>query len=176
MLTVTKWRKAIHIALCYGGNHIFRGEEGEENQNGIEYNKICSKYMDDSMKSFRLRITIILLSICTLNAGPMYEQIFKGAEASTALEIRIPFVAEKSLAEYFIISVYQIPIAVNGIYGYTAMEVAMELIFGVLKVSPILIKHEFQKFDEKINQNIFTKMQTLVTLRNIVQQIMDTDE
>lgn len=56
------------------------------------------------------------------------------------------------------------------------LQVAMELVFGIIIVSPILIKHELHNLDENIGRKHLTRRQTHSIFRNIVQQIMDTYE
>lgn len=127
------------------------------------------------MKNFLIRMGVLALSLIALNAGPVYQHMSKGIK-TTPLEVRIPFTEEKSNEEFLITFIIQCTLGVYGFVGYFSMEVGMELMFGVVNITPILIKHEFRKLDEKIKNNLFNRIQASVIFKNIVQQMMDVDE
>lgn len=141
----------------------------------IEYAEICSKSMDFSVNNFKKRMAIIGLCVVAMTVGPGYAYFIQDVN-STALDVRVPFTDEKSNKEFIASISVQLSFAIYGSFALIGMEIAMEIFVGVVSLAPKIVEFEFRKLDEKIEKNQFTKAQTQLTFRNIVQQIMDTDE
>lgn len=57
----------LHRGIVFIGQYILR-EDCED----VEYTEICSKFVDDSVKSVLFRMLVMSLSVVAMNTGPFY--------------------------------------------------------------------------------------------------------
>lgn len=95
---------------------------------------------------------------------------------ATTTELKVPFTEEKSNAEFLINMIITVFFASHGGLIYLGMEAMMSVWCDIVTISPKLIKYEFQKLYDKIQEKDFTKQKLRITFLNIVKQIVDTDE
>lgn len=167
---ISKQRHILHRGGIFMGRYIFRDDTED-----IQYNKICSKFMNASVKRFLIRIVITTICLIAMTYGPTYAFFIQNIPA-TGFDLRLPFTDEKSNEEFFGILMFQFILATYGALGLVGMEIAMELFVGMISIVPTLLEYEFRKMDEKIAKNEFNVLELRLTFRNIVQQIMDTDK
>lgn len=118
----------------------------------------------------------IAVSVVAMNIGATHAFLFKGIK-TTVIDVRIPFTEEKSYEEFFGNIFIHLWMGIYGTTALLAMEIAMEIIVGVIIMAPKLVELEFQKLDKKIKMKQFNEqLQMRLTFRNIIQQIMDIDE
>lgn len=131
--------------------------------------------MNVSVKSFLTRMLIITMTVVCVNLRACYALFVQGIK-TTVIEVRVPFTVERSYGEFLGNFMIHMSMATYGTLAYVGLEIAMELLIGVVFIAPKLIEHEFQKLNKNISENRFTSMQSRFTFRNIVQQIMDVDK
>lgn len=127
------------------------------------------------MKNFLIRMIIIIVSAVLTNIGSMYAFLVDGIR-TTIVEVRIPRTEEQSFEEYFGNILVHLCMTVYGLCGCVTLEIAMELLIGVISIAPKLVMLEFCKLDKKIEKYPFIEMQIRLMFSNIVQQIMDVDK
>lgn len=169
-LVISGKRHILHRGGIFGGRYLLRNDSED-----IEYNEICSKHMDLCVKNFAIRLIITSVGVTAMNVGLWYAFFFKHIIA-TSLDVRVPFTEEKSYEEFYGNIAIHVSYLIYGSLGLIGMEIAMELFLCVVTISPKLIAYEFRKLANKIEMKRFTQLQTRVTFRNIVQQIMDIEE
>lgn len=169
-VAISEKRHDIHRGALYSGQHILPNDFKH-----IEYTEICSKFMDESMKNFAIRLIITTLGVFAMNYGS-WHAFFIEHIVATSLDCRVPFTGERSYGEFYVNIAIHSSYLVCGSLGFVGMEIALELFTGVVAIAPKLIALEFRKLANKIEEKTFTELQIRVTYRNIVQQIMDIDE
>lgn len=166
---LSKQRHDLHRGCLFSGQHILPNDFED-----IEYTKLCSKFMDESLKNFIIRLIITTFGVFAMNIGLWYAFFVKHIVA-TSLDVRVPFTEERSYGEFYVNISIHLSYLVCGSLGFVGMEIALELFMGVVSISPKLMEFKFRKLADKIEEKTFTELQTRVTFRNIVQQIMDID-
>lgn len=131
--------------------------------------------MNATVKNFAFRMIITSLGVFAMNAELWYAFFVKHIVA-TSLDVRVPFTQERSNAEFLGNIMIHVSYLIYGSLGFVGMEIGLELFVGVVSVTPQLIAYEFRKLADQIEANKFTNLQTRVTFRNIVMQIMDIDK
>lgn len=131
---VTEKRLKYSALIDFGGHYIYRNDNER-----TEYNYICSKHMDSTMKSFLVKMGTIFLSFCAVVSGPIHAYFCFG-EKTTTFDFRVPFTDEKSISEFVVNMIIQFVIAINGIIIYVGLEVFMSLFGNFVTVSPLITK------------------------------------
>lgn len=170
LLAIGKRRHRIHQIIIYCGRYIYR-----DDFENTEYNKICSDFMDFSMRNFLMRMIIIALSIVAMNIGATHAFLFKGIK-TTVIDVKIPYTEEESYEEFFGNIVIHMWMGIYGGLSLLALEVGMEVFIGIVAIAPKLVASEFRKLEKEIANNRLNKLQAKLTFQNIIQQIMDIDE
>lgn len=169
VLAVSNSRRKLYTLVAFGGKYIF-----PDRHEDAKYTEICSKLMDDCMKSFLFKFLTIFGSFSIGMLKTYYASIVLGIKTTTT-DAKFPFTGEKSSEEFLLNFILQNLIATFGFFGYFCMEGALRLIILVVNSAPQLIKYELRKLDDKIERNQIASLQIVTTFRNIVQQIMDAD-
>lgn len=157
-------------AVDFGGRYIYPDKHEDKKHLGI-----CSEHMDDAIRAFLIRITIMCLSFCVAQYGILRAYYIDGTIA-TLTEVRIPFTAAKSKAELMGNFILEYVIALHGFPAYIFMDIILELIIGIAIIAPKLMANEFRKLDDAIENEKFTKLQVYLTFRNIVEIALDAEE
>lgn len=90
--------------------------------------------------------------------------------------MKIPYTEEKSYEEFFGNIVIHMWMGIYGGLSLVALEVGMEIFFGIVSIAPKLVAAELRKLEKDVSDDNLTKFDARLTFRNIVQQIMDVDE
>lgn len=166
---MSKGRYGLASWIDFGGRYIYPDNHDDE-----KYAEIISKQMDESMRGFVTRISVMLLAFVIGMSRILYMNAFMG-ETTTFTQIKFPFIEAESYNEFFVNFSLQAVFLTYGLFGYFGMEVGMEMVTLVVKLAPKIVEHEFQKLNKGIEDGHFDGMQIHLTFRNIVVQIMDTD-
>lgn len=170
LMTFTEKKHQIHNGLEYAGRNIYRDDIEDE-----EFTEMCSKNMDECIKNFLIRILVISLCFVFMSSGPVYAFFYLDIK-TTIIDVRIPCTEEGSNYEFFGNILIHLCISVFGFFAFVGLEITMEVFVGVMFLAPKLVEYEFRKMDAKIENNSFNELQVRLTLRNIIQQIMDDDK
>lgn len=108
----------------FGGQYIYHNHHDD-----IEYQRICSKNMDKSIKKFLTKMTMMFIGYTVGLMGPIYAFTFYGIRTTT-FEFAVPFTEEKSWTEFGVNNLIQFLTATHGGLFYIGMEIVMEINFG----------------------------------------------
>lgn len=166
----SKGRYTAHSLVDFGGRYIY--PDGHED---VEYNRICSNQIDATVKRFIVKMAMLFLSFGAGVTGPVYALLFYGINTTT-IEVKFPYIEEKSDAEFIGNFLLQTMIASHGIIGYIGIEVAMGFFSDIVIILPKIAAHELNKLDISIENGHLNHAQVRLTVRNIVKQALDADE
>lgn len=158
-----------HSLLNFGGKYIYL-----TNDEDPEYNEICSKHIDATVRRFFIKMLTILASFWLAMIGPIHAYISQGIKTTTT-NVRIPFTDVNSDAEFIGNIILQSVIGFHGVFGYIMIEVAMSMFDDVITITPKLIKFKLKRLDEavKMRQN---DLQICLLVKDIIKQSMDYDK
>lgn len=181
-----------HALSDFAGYYIYPHKHSDS-----EYVKICSEHIDATVRSFFIKMAIMILSLNLALIGPMYVLLFYGIE-TTICEAKFPFIDANSKADYLANFIFECFIAGHGGVSTIALEVAMSIWSNVATISPKLIEFELKKLNNFIQQKpttnqqensinkkandqtqpskSFTDQQTQMTLKNILKLALDSDK
>lgn len=154
----------------FGGRYIYRNHHDD-----IEYQQICSRHMDKSMKHFLTKMLMMTIGFTAAVMGPTYAFIFNGIRTTT-FDAAVPYAEEKSLVEFSVNSMIQLLNATYGALIYLGMEVAMELFSNIITISPRLIEHKLRKIISDYAENQITPSQLHFAFMDFVKQLSDANE
>lgn len=115
---LSKDRYMVYEFIAFSGRHIYPDKDDDEDE---EYHEICSQQIDGTMKHFICKISIILGSMTVALIWPTY-QFFSHGIRTTALQVKLPFIEEKSSAEFLGNFILQCIILGHGLLGYVGLE------------------------------------------------------
>lgn len=154
----------------------FAGRQLHESvQNDHEYNEICSKEIDESMKGLLAKLAMLMVGGCSSCFMPAYVYFTEGIKTSTTC-VRVPFTDENSDAEYIVNMIFQSIVFVVGFIHYVGMETSINILQNFIRVSPKLIQIDFRRLEEKRDKGELTESQLRLQFNNIVKKSIDTDE
>lgn len=153
MCTHTIQRYRLHSLIDFGGRYIYRNH-----QDDIDYQRICSRHMDKSMKYFLTKMMMMTFGFTAAVIGPTYSFIFNGIRTTT-LDAAVPFTEEKSLVEFSVNSMIQLSNATHGALIYLGMEATMKLFSNIITISPRLIEYKLRKLISDYAENRMTPSQ-----------------
>lgn len=118
---------------------------------------------------------MMLLAFIAAEIGPEYGLIVKGIKTTTT-ELKFPFIAAKSIAEYISNVIVQCMIGIIGVTVFVGIEIAMNLIDDCATISPKLVKYELQKLSTMIENNSLTEKQLKNIFKGILKLTLRSDE
>lgn len=167
---LTNSRYAVYELVKYCGRYVYA-----DSHESTEYNRICSKNIDESVRSFFTKMSILLLSYSTILIGPTYVYVKYGIKTTTT-NLKFPFIAEDSSLEFILNVIAQAYVCAFGILGYIGLEVVMGLIHDFAHIAPKLLEYELKKFDDMVAKNCLPKSKMDLTFMNIIKQALFADE
>lgn len=163
-------RFKLQALIDFGGRYIYHGSH--EN---IEYNRICSDQMDDTMKKFLIKMGMIIFSMASTAIGPLYAIIFRGI-LTTVSEARFPFTEPKSNEEFYANILLQSISSTHAMIAYFGLETSLTLLENVVTVTPRLINCDFEQMIESFEEKSIAEVELRLRIANIVKQSNDLDE
>lgn len=170
-LSVSKKRFLTHDLIDFGGYYIYPHKEHED----IEYVRICSQQIDESVRGFFMKIGILFLAMCICVFWPVYSVTMYGTKTTT-LDVKIPFVEAHSDREFLFNSILMLIIASHAGTFYVGLEVAVSIWVDIATAAPKLIAYEFKKLDDLLHQSDGTDLKLRIAFLNIAKQVLDTNE
>lgn len=169
--SVTKTAAMFHSLVDFGGRYIYPNENKDN-----DYTEICSKHIDDTIRSFFIKIGLMLLALHGSMVGPIYGYVVHGTK-TTMTNVLIPFVERDSTAEFTYNIILASLIGIHGFCGYIGLEVAMALFTDVVTIVPKLIKDQFKRLESHMAEKQKRSNWHLQhTINNIIKQALDSDE
>lgn len=154
----------------FGGRYIHPNEDKDS-----EYTEICSKHIDETVRSFFIKMALMLLALHGSMVGPIYAYIVHGTK-TTMTNVLIPYVEHETNEEFAYNVILASIIGIHGFIGYIGLEVAMALFSDVVTIVPKLIELNFQRLDDQIEKQTLSSWSLRHTINNIIKQALDSDE
>lgn len=170
ILLTFKKRIELQALIDFGGRYIYHDSHEKTN-----YNRICSKQMDRTMKQFILKMATIVLSFVIATLAPMFAYFLYGTR-STTLETHIPCVEAKSDTEYYICLFLQNIFAMHGFPSYIGLECFLSILQNVVTATPQLIRNELKHTIQLYKEKAISELELRIRLGNIVKQSNDLDK
>lgn len=167
---VIKTRFKLQRALDFGGRYIYR-----DSRENTEYNRICSKYVDITVRRYIIKMTAIFISYLFAVFGPLQAYFIDGIK-STTIEARIPFCETKSNAEFMGNFLLQTGLAAHGIFGYIGMEVFLSLFENVVSITPQLIGSELDDIIQQYEDGAVSEVELHWRIKRIVKLSQDANK
>lgn len=167
---VSNARFKLQRLIDFGGQYIYR--DSHEN---TEYNRICSKQMDITMRSFIIKMMTIFMSYLLAVVGPLHAYFVHDIKTTT-LEARIPFCEPKSNTEFMVNFFIQTAIAGHGIFIYVGLEIFLSLFENVVSIAPQLIKTELVNTIQLYEDKSISEMELHWSIKRIVKLSQDADK
>lgn len=162
-------RYLLHSLVSFGGRHIYRDHHDDN-----EYQRICSEYLDQSMRRFLTKTAFMLIGFLVAISGPVHAFIFDGIRTTT-VEVAIPFVKEKSWTEFSVNIFLQSLYATHGAFFVLGSELTMEMFSNNIVISPRLIEHKLRKIISAKTENCMTPAQLDFAFVDMVRQCGDAN-
>lgn len=161
-----------HSLVEFGGNFIYSRTDVAKDP---EYEDICSKHLDKTVRKFFMKMLTILTSFALLLIWPTHKYVSEGIRTTTT-EVRIPFIEEDSDYEFMINIILMSVVGFHGMLGYIVVEVAIELFGDINTIAPKLIKYKLKKLDDAVESKRYNELQISLTIVDICKQAEDSDK
>ena len=140
-----------------------------------EYIEICSKQIDESIKSFIQKMGMTITFAVGAGAWPVYKAIMEHIEIET-VALKVPFAEDNSNGE-FLVNMYVLSnILGHGFFGYIANEIGLSMADDYIAISPTILEYNLRKFLIEYKKKRLTHVELFEELRKIVQKIRVFDE
>lgn len=140
------------------------------------YIEICSKQIDESIKSFIHKMIMTIAFTVGAAALPTY-QAFKQHTKVETIGLKVPFTEENSDGEFFFNLFVAGNVLGHGFFGYLANEIGLSIADDYVAISPQILEYNFHKFFiEYKKRKRFTDAKLFDALRNIVHDIRVFDK
>lgn len=167
---VRNQRYLLHSLVEFGGRYIYHNHHDD-----INYQRICSKHMDKSIKQFLIKISMIFTGYTAAVMGPIYAFMVYGIRTTT-IEAVVPFTEEKSWGEFTVNSILQMVNATHGGFIYLGIEVVMDIFSNIITILPHLTKLKLKKIMLDYTENRMTPSQLRFAVKDVVKQCNDANE
>lgn len=154
----------------FGGRYIYPNTMEE-----TEYNKICMDQINETIRSFKIKMCMMTFSLSGAMCGPLYGYLRYGTK-TTMTNVKIPFTEQHSTGEFLSNFVLTTVIGIHGFIGYIGLEVAMALFSDTVTISPKITALDLKRLDEKLMKGCLTEYQFCHLFSNIIKRTLDTDE
>lgn len=174
-IALTKDRFAQANFLALPGRTIY--PNGISENADKQYNEICSKSIDESIKSFIQKMLMTIAFTAGAAVWPTYQGLKHYMKVDT-IGLKIPFTAENSNEEFFGNLFVFGNVIGHGFFGYMANEIGLTIADDYFAISPKVVKYKFEQFffDYKKKRLKRSEAELFKALRNIVQYIRRYDE
>lgn len=115
----------------FAGFYIYSDKNAED----VEYNEICSKQIDVSVKTFLIKLLLMSLGGFAAISGPAHVYITNGIKTTTT-DLRIPFTEAGSNVEFIANLIFQFNICIHGWFVYVGIEVLVSVIENLITLTP----------------------------------------
>lgn len=168
----TVWNLALENRMGWvyliemSGRHIYRNDGRQ-----TEYNRICSKCMDDTVRSYVITIVVLNLSFIYALIGPVQTYLRDGTIV-TLFEVRVPFLYEYPQEEFIFNIIWQSTISVIGLIGLFGVEGMITLVNNTISVSSKLVVFELERLSDRMEVGEISERKSGQTMSNIIKKII----
>ena len=155
--------------LDFAGKYIYRDDD-----RATDYNYICFKSLDQSMKTYLIIVMIVISSFVGAVCGPWYKFITIGTK-STLYNLRLPFCEDNPNTEFVINTCWECFNSFIGSIGLFMMEAAFIIVSDTITVSSKLFAFELNELSKYIEMEQKHTKYAGKSLRIILQKIQFVD-
>lgn len=152
------------------GKNLYRNDHRSS-----AYNRKCDECMDQTLKSYIIELTVMILSFIGALIGPIYTYLQDGTLV-TLYEVRIPFLMEHPRTEFVINMIWQAYISVLGIFALFGIEGCIAIVNNAITVSSNLTLNELKTLSDRLEMNEIRNKHLAKSLKTILLQISFMDE
>lgn len=169
IIMLTEARKQMQFLMRYAGHFVYA-----DDHEGTEYNKICTDHIDETVRSFFVKMGIIYISL-VVETVTVCVYIRRGTR-TTLTDLKYPFVAEKSDIEFYLNVFFQAAVVLLGGLAYVSIEIVMGLAHDIASISPKLTNFELRKFHNMMQNKKISKARKDAALKHIVKEALHSDK
>lgn len=164
-----KQRYLLHDLVSFGARYVYRDQHDD-----IEYQRICSKAMNKSMKQFLMKMLMMTFGFTMALVGPTIAFASHGIKTTT-VELAYPFVEENSWTEFALNILFQNYYATLGGLAYVGIEIVFVILSNTITISPHLIGHKLKQLIESHVKNRLSPPQLQYAFVDFVKQCIDAN-
>lgn len=159
-----------HSLVDFGGRciHPIKNDDSE-------YTKICSKQMDETVRTLIIKMIMMTLAMLSFNVGPIYSYFVNGTK-TTMTNVKVPYTERYSNSEFLANGLLSGLIGIHGFIGYIGLEVSMALFSDVVIITPKLVEYELNGLIVRNEKKTISQQDLSYSFRNIIKQSIDADE
>lgn len=169
IMTGPQYRRRLAYLVDFGGKYIY-----QNNHDDHQYNRICSKQLDEMMHNFLIKMGAIFVSFTFALINPTYE-FFAYGKKTTTTECHWPGVESKSDQEYLLNIALQLLIGLHAFTLYFVIEVALSLFTNVVVTLPLLMEENINVLIRAYKDKTATSIEVNHLIAKIAAQSVDID-
>lgn len=169
-VVLSKKRFILHGFLAFPGRYVYPDSVLVQDE---EYYDICSHHIDYTIRRFFYKVAILTASAMIAIIWPSYQSLTEEVKI-TALQLKFPFVAENSYAEFAGNILLECNVWAHGFLGYISIEVAMDIFTDYVVISRSLLEYRLKKMFDEFEINPSANIISM--LGDIVQSLQNFDK
>lgn len=138
------------------------------------YNKICDKCMDNTIKLYIMTMSVLILSFFGVVIGTCYGYI-KDGKLATVFEVRLPILNQNPQTEYIVNLIWQSIAMLIALLGLFVIEETTALINNAITVTSMLSAQELADLSDSLENDAITKDYCNWKLKHIFMKIVYMD-
>lgn len=159
-----------HSLVDFGGRCILPIKNEDD-----EYTKICSKQIDETVRSLIIKMIMMTLAMLSFNVGPIYSYFANGTK-TTMTNVKVPYTERYSNSEFMANVLLSGIIGIHGYIGYIGLEMSMALFSDVVTITPKLVEYQLNGLIVRNEKKTISQQDLSYSFKNIVKQSIDADE
>lgn len=165
-----KKKYVMQSLIDFGQQHIYVNNHDDD-----EYQLICSKQMDETMRNFIQNVALVVFGFSVAIIGPIYSYFFQNIR-STTIEVRVPFTEANSDEEFVCNLTFMALVGILGAPLYIGLEVMMSTFRDIIVISPKLVEHRIKSLIADYLDGHLSDAQLRFAFTDAIKQSMDADE
>lgn len=159
----------MHALNDTGAKHVY-----PDTNDDTEFNRLCSKQIDETVRSFFYKMGMITVSFMICVSGPAYAYFFKGMRTTTT-DVKLPYTEPGSNVDFFANIVLQCTIASHGGLAYFGVEVLVSLVVDIVTFTPKIVEFKLADMSKRIKDKSLTHPQIRLIVADIAAQTIDSE-
>lgn len=160
--------------MTFGGRYIYKHKDDDDVEDD-EYHEICDQSIDETLKTFFFKMGILVGSLVVALIWPTY-QFFSHGIKSTAMQLKLPYIEERSNAEFIGNLLFQFIIVGHGFLGYIGLEVGIDASTDLIQITHKISEYRLRKMNNGYKEQSLNVLQLSSVFGNVVRQIRNHDK
>lgn len=144
-----------------------------DDSNDSLYNRVCSEYLNESIKSYVKIFLLQTFSLSIAMIAPLYS-ILHG-ERVTLFSVKLPYLNQNPDLEYMVNMCWETANGTLGLIAFWSIEIMFVLVNNTIAVSPALFKVELDQLANEIENQHGLKKYWTQTLNRILMRMSYID-